>query len=165
MNVGPDALPRVAQGPVYVNNPAQLRIMSRLSMDYVISMYSAILRGSEHDPLDTLILCTVAVANVAHLNTDRALSHAYAGFDAPEPAEIKRPISRNAVALSLGLPYETTRRRVERLLAEGALAEIDGGLVGANEAAQPEMVRAMAEQNAILLRRLVRQLRDQGIEV
>ena len=148
-----------------VNDPAQLRIMSRLSMDYVISIYSAILRGSPHDPLDTLILCTVAVANVAHLNTDRQLSHAYAGVDAPEPAEIKRPISRNAVALSLGLPYETARRRVEKLLEAGALVERDGGLIGANEEAQPEMVKAMAEQNAVLLRRLVRQLRDQGIEI
>ena len=134
-------------------------------MDYVISMYSAILRGSRHDPLDTLLLTTVAVANVAHLNTDKALSQAYAGADAPEPMDIKRPISRNAVALSLGLSYETARRRIQRLLDEGALIEVDGGLVGANEQASPEVVRAMAEQNAILLRRLFRNLRDQGVDV
>ena len=48
---------------------------------------------------------------------------------------------------------------------EGALIETDGGLVGANEVANPDMVKAMAEQNAVLLRRLVRQLREQGIEV
>lgn len=69
------------------------------------------------------------------------------------------------MALSLGLPYATARRRVEKLLEAGALVERDGGLIGANEEAQPEMVKAMAEQNAVLLRRLVRQLRDQGIEI
>jgi biotin operon repressor len=107
----------------------------------------------------------VAVANVAHLNADPELSQVYGGIDAPEPSDIKRPISRNAVALSLGLSYETARRRIQRLLDEGALVESNGGLVGANEQASPEMVLAMAEQNAILLRRLVRQLRDHGVEV
>ena len=134
-------------------------------MDYVVSIYSAILRGSRHDPIDALLLSTVAVANVAHLNADKARSQCYAGIDSPEPMEIKRPISRNAVALSLGLSYETARRRIQRLLEEGALVEVDGGLVGANEQASPETVMALAQQNAILLRRLVRQLRDQGVEV
>jgi biotin operon repressor len=148
-----------------MNDPENLRIISRLSMDYVVSIYSAILRGSRHDPIDALILSTVAVANVAHLNADPELSQVYGGIDQPEPSDIKRPISRNAVALSLGLSYETARRRIQRLLDEGALVESNGGLVGANEQASPEMVRAMAEQNAILLRRLVRQLRDHGVEV
>ena len=134
-------------------------------MDYVVSIYSAILRGSRHDPLDALILSTVAVGNVAHLNADKALSLEYAGIEDPEPLEIKRPISRNAVALSLGMSYETARRRIQRLLDAGALVEVDGGLVGANEQTNPQVVRAMAEQNVILLRRLIRQLRDQGIEV
>ncbi len=134
-------------------------------MDYVVSIYSAILRGGDHDPLDALILCTVAVANVAHLNADKALSQTYGAIDQPEPMAIKRPVSRNAVALSLGLPYETARRRIEKLLDRGALLEVDGGLVGANEKASPEMVQAMAEQNWTLLRRLVRTLRDHGVEI
>lgn len=148
-----------------MNDPAHLRIISRASMDYVVSIYSAILRGSRHDPIDTLLLSTVAVANVAHLNTDKVQSQAYAGLDAPEPMDIKRPISRNAVALSLGLSYETTRRRIQKLLDEGALIEVQGGLIGANEQVRPEMVRAMAEQNAVLLRRLFRLLREQGVEL
>ncbi len=148
-----------------MNDPTHLRIISRASMDYVVSMYSAILRASRHDPVDTLLLSTVAVANVAHLNTDKVQSLAYAGLDTPEPMDIKRPISRNAVALSLGLSYETTRRRIQKLLDEGSLIEVEGGLVGANEQVSPEVVRAMAEQNAILLRRLIRLLREQGVEV
>lgn len=142
-----------------------LRIISRLSMDYVISMYSAILRGSHHDPVDTLLLSTVAVANVAHLNADKAASQAYADVDHPEPMEIKRPISRNAVALSLNISYETARRRIQRLLDQGALLEVDGGLIGANEQANPEMVQALAEQNWTLLRRMVRLLREQGVDI
>ena len=148
-----------------MNDPSHLRITSRVSMDYVVSIYSAILRGSRHDPIDALILSTVAVANVAHLNADKALSQTYAGIDTPEPMDIKRPISRNAVALSLGLSYETARRRIQKLIETGALLDVDGGLIGANEATSPEMVRAMAEQNATLLRRLVRQLREHGVEV
>jgi len=148
-----------------VNDPAHLRIISRLSMDYVISIYSAILRGSGHDPVDALLLSVVAVANVAHLKTDKALSQAYADIDQPEPMSVKRPISRNAVALTMGLPYETVRRRAQRLIDGGSLVEVDGGLVGSNEQASPEMVKAMAEQNVTLLRRMIRNLRDLGVEV
>ena len=142
-----------------------LRVISRLSMDYVVSIYSAILRGSAHDPIDALLLSVVAVANVAHLNADKIQSRDFADIATPEPMDIKRPISRNAVALSLGLPYETVRRRAQKLIDDGALVEIEGGLVGANERSNPEMVRAMAEQNAILLKRLFRNLRDHGIEL
>jgi biotin operon repressor len=148
-----------------LSDPAHLRIISRLTMDYVVSIYSAILRGSAHDPLDALLLSTVAVANVAHLNADKALSRAYADIDQPEPLAVKRPISRNAVALSLGLSYETARRRIQKLLDQGALVEVEGGLIGANEQARPEMVKAMAEQNAVLLRRMIRNLREMGVEV
>jgi hypothetical protein len=148
-----------------MNDPAHLRIISRLSMDYVVSIYSAILRGSDHDPLDALLLSTVAVANVAHLNADPELSRTYARMDQPEPVAIKRPISRNAVALSLGLSYETARRRIQKLIEEGALIEVTGGLIGANETTRPEMVKLMAEQNATLLRRLVRSLRDAGVDI
>lgn len=148
-----------------MNDPAHLRIISRLTMDYVVSIYSAVLRSGKHDPLDALLLSTVAVANVAHLNTDPDQSRTYADIDQPEPFDIKRPISRNAVALSLGLSYETARRRIQKLLDRGALVEVEGGLVGANEVAEPEMVRAMAEQNVILLRRLIRNLREVGVEI
>ena len=148
-----------------MNDPAHLRIISRLTMDYVVSIHSAILRGSAHDPLDALLLSTIAVANVAHLNADLDQSRLYGDIDHPEPFEIKRAISRNAVALSLGLSYETARRRIQKLLDQGALVEVEGGLVGANETARPEKVKAMAERNVILLRRLIRSLREAGVEV
>lgn len=134
-------------------------------MEYVVNIYSTILHSSPHDPIDTLILSVVAVANVAHLNSDKELSRTYAGIEHPEPFEMKRPITRNAVAQSLNLPYETIRRRTQRLVDKGSLIEIDGGLVGGNEGVHPEMVRAMAEQNVRLLRRMVRNLRDQGVEI
>jgi biotin operon repressor len=118
-----------------------------------------------HDPLDALILSTVAVANVAHLGSDPALSLRYGAIDQPEPFEIKRPISRNAVALSLGLSYETARRRIQKLIDAGALIDTEDGLVGANEVLNPEMVLAMAKQNATLLRRMVRLMREAGVEI
>ncbi|MBP7651412.1 MAG: hypothetical protein KA085_09675 [Phenylobacterium sp.] len=148
-----------------MDDPRHIRLISRLSMDYVISIYSAVLRGGSHDPLDALILSTVAVANVAHLSSDLALSLRYGAIDQPEPFEIKRPISRNAVALSLGLSYETTRRRIQKLIDAGALIDTEDGLVGANEVLNPEMVLAMAKQNATLLRRMVRLMREAGVDI
>ena len=42
---------------------------------------------------------------------------------------------------------------------------LQGGLIGANEQTSPEMVKVVAEQNAILLRRMVRNLRDHGVDI
>lgn len=148
-----------------MDDPRHLRLISRLSMDYVISIYSSVLRGGTHDPVDALILSTVAVANVAHLNADPALSLRYGAFDQPEPTEIKRPISRNAVALSLGMSYETARRRIQKLIDDGSLIDTEGGLVGANETLNPEMVMAMARLNATLLKRMLRLLREAGVSL
>ena len=121
--------------------------------------------GSAHDPIDALLLSVVAVANVAHLNADKIRSRAFADIATPEPMDIKRPISRNAVALSLGISYETARRRIQKLIDAGSLLDVEGGLIGANETVNPELVEAMAVQNATLLKRLVRQLRQAGVEI
>lgn len=148
-----------------MDDPRHIRLISRLSMDYVISIYSEVLRRGAHDPLDALILSTVAVANVAYLGADPALSLKYGGIDQPEPVEIKRPISRNAVALSLGMSYETARRRIQKLIDAGSMIDTEEGLLGANETQNPEMVLAMAKQNITLLKRMVRLMREAGVEV
>lgn len=68
---------------------------------------------------DALILVAVTQANVESLMRDPILQRTYAAYDAPPPDELRRPISINAVAQSLGLPLETVRRRVARLSLVG----------------------------------------------
>jgi hypothetical protein len=45
------------------------------------------------------------------------------------PAEMARPISRQAIAESLSIPRETVRRKVAYLIDRGFLTEVRGGVI------------------------------------
>jgi hypothetical protein len=65
-------------------------------------------------------------ANVAHL--DR-LAGGFAGIDTAPPDELRRPVSVLALSSSLGLPYETIRRHVAKMVAAGQCVRVKGGVV------------------------------------
>ncbi|MFC3070648.1 hypothetical protein [Phenylobacterium soli] len=117
----------------------------------------------DRDFMDALILLAVVQANVAPLIRDRDLQRAYGGADEPPPDELRRPVSINAIAHSLRLPYETTRRRIMRLAREGACDIGESGvIVPTRELASPRHVMALMaiwqQIHALYLR-----LRDLGL--
>lgn len=101
--------------------------LARLSVLFVVEV-SAISRG-EGDLLEPLILTAVLQANQAALASEPGLQLAYGAEDGALPDEHRRPISINAVAQSLGLPFETVRRRVRALADRGVCRVTEGGVV------------------------------------
>lgn len=89
-------------------------------------------RGAPHgnDPTSTYVFEVLACANAAHLTYAGPESARLAG---PGPAGDKlgllRPVSGNAVAQSLSLPYETVRVRLQKMIAEGKVIRVPGGLL------------------------------------
>lgn len=81
------------------------------------------------DLTDALIVTTVTQANVEALMRNSALQAAYATYRAVPPDELRRPIRINALAQSLRLPFETVRRRVNRLALLGVCRNSPDGLV------------------------------------
>jgi hypothetical protein len=71
------------------------------------------------DLVDALIVCTVSNANVVPIVRDPSLQRRYATFDDVPPDEARRPISINAVAQSLDMPFETVRRRIVKMSLVG----------------------------------------------
>jgi hypothetical protein len=140
--------------------PAMLHAVNRLAAPCIID---ALMVGRrDRDFHDALILLAVVQANVAPLMRDGEAQRAYASPDAPPPDALRRPVSMNAIAQSLRLPYETVRRRLLRLAAADA-CEISahGVIVPTRELASPEHTAALFavwEQ----IRRLYYRLRDLG---
>ncbi|MBO9709592.1 MAG: hypothetical protein J7521_15415 [Caulobacter sp.] len=77
-----------------------------------------ITRG-DHEMLDALIFTAALDANMALVDRDASLHGAYGGATASAPDALRRPVSINAVAQSLGLPFETVRRRALKMAREG----------------------------------------------
>ncbi|THD81769.1 MAG: hypothetical protein E7812_02835 [Phenylobacterium sp.] len=69
--------------------------------------------------LEPLILAAVLEANQALINQDPALQLEYGSQGAAAPDELRRPVSVNAIAESLDLPFETVRRRIGQMAKAG----------------------------------------------
>jgi DNA-binding Lrp family transcriptional regulator len=135
---------------------AAMRASNALLLDLLAEITSG------EDPLDRIILAAVAQANVEALATDAGLLCRYGTLEALPPDELRRPVSISAVAARTGVAFETVRRRIRRLVAEGLCELSDEGI------RIPSRVIARAEHEAVvkrtyeLTRTLYRRLKANG---
>jgi hypothetical protein len=106
--------------------------LARLSLGFTLDQVSAGLAGLS--PLDALLVLAVNQANIAPLTRDPAARQAYGALEHAAPDGARRPASVNAMANSLGIPFETTRRRLKRLEAQGVCMILPGAGVVIPEA-------------------------------
>lgn len=94
---------------------AVMRLSGRLVLDHITKVRLGF------DLLDALVMLTITHANVEPIARDPELQRRYATYDAPPPNDMRRPISINALAQSLGIPFETVRRRAVKLAVLGLI--------------------------------------------
>lgn len=100
-----------------------MRLAGRLVLDHVtVARFG-------FDLVDALVLMTITQANVEQITRDSELQRLYATYDQLPPDEMRRPISVNAVAQSLGIPFETVRRRVVKMSLLGILKSSSQGVI------------------------------------
>lgn len=105
------------------DDEAIMRLTGRLVLDHVtVARFG-------FDLIDALVFITITQANVESINRDPELQRRYATYDQPPPDELRRPISINAVAQSLGIPFETIRRRMVKLSMLGLFKSTKQGVV------------------------------------
>lgn len=96
---------------------AAVRIAGRLGMSFFLGYLRIV--GEDHDLLDGLILLAIGQANVEHLDREPDPRDQHGDIDDPPSETALRPITVNALAATLRLPFETVRRRVGRLSSTG----------------------------------------------
>ena len=108
--------------------------LARLSTDFVlrrVNRVRASLFGG--DLVMTLVFAAVTQANVAHIDDNDELSRRWSDLSAPPPDDLRRPVSGYAIALTLGLPRETIRRKINTLIEQGWLTSLESGFVASAE--------------------------------
>lgn len=110
-----------------VSNPERMAANWRIAMFGLANLFLATHRAfqstdTEINPTELQIYLTVAVANVQKLMRERHIPEAYCGTEIL-PREWVVPISRNAIASATGLPRETVRRHIEKMIARELLIE------------------------------------------
>jgi len=103
-----------------------LRLALRTSNVFVLEMLR--ICRCRRDFTDALILMTLVQCNSAPIAGDVDLQRRYGAFESPAPENLRRPISINAISASLGLPFETIRRRTKRMIAEGVCEVVPEGI-------------------------------------
>ncbi|MBW8813341.1 MAG: hypothetical protein JF588_07930 [Caulobacterales bacterium] len=102
-------------------------VLGRLSLAFLLDEVTGGMAGLE--PLEALLVMAINQANIIPLTRDPAARARYGQLDAPALDTERRPVSINAVAGSLGLPFETARRRIKRLVEAGACVATRDGVV------------------------------------
>jgi hypothetical protein len=140
----------LAQPGALLSN-VDFRLIGRLSIAYVMTLVTEVLRSSPLDFLDLLIVTAVSDANHRPPADGQATGRL-------------RGISRNAVSRRLNVPLETVRRRVGALLTQHVLVEQADGLVFSSENQVGLGANAaIDEMNYQMLKALFRELKNNGV--
>lgn len=138
-----------------------IRAAARLANGFALDLMK--LGGFGRDVVDGLLLCAISQANVAQITRNADLQRTYATLDQPPPDEVRRPVSVSAIANSLRLPFETTRRRVAALAALDIIQTTPRGVIVPTAPLNSPFYRIGAEANYNLVRNLYFRLRGIGL--
>ena len=148
-------------------NPEQVddrsRQATRISADYFLRYLTLLSEFNGGDILGGVLILAILSANAAHLEQSGLGSEYAAAGDAP-PDELRRPVSVLSISQALGLPFETARRHVNKLIAEGKCARVKGGVIVPQAFVRSSDAAALSLENAKNLKRLMRELRRVGFD-
>ena len=155
-------LPR-PNGPPFDPEHPPVRLVIRLSSDYLLRLAEPVTRHMG-DVVSGLLLMDVIHANTEHLpdteGGDPAGGWAAEGF---VPDILRRPVRPTALSARLGIPLETVRRRLQRLVdADQCERMEDGYVVPARILARPPFIQYVLD-NRSHVHRLYVGLADFGV--
>lgn len=140
------------------------RLALRAATGFMLNSVDLMSRIVGGDILRGVIFTAIVDANVRHIRPGDVVGQTYSEASDQVPDDLRRPISVHALALELDIPYETTRRHVNALIAQGFCVRGETGiLVPASVLARDQISMAL-RRNFENLRRLVNELREGGVE-
>jgi hypothetical protein len=113
----------------------ELRLCGFALLNHYLSMHHVIAEHVRLQPIELLILVATTTGNVQRALRPGALPEALRGSQ-PLPPGLVVPMSRRAIARVTGLPTETVRRHVERMIKRGILVSMPKGVHAPNRLAE-----------------------------
>jgi hypothetical protein len=135
--------------------PYRDRFRLSAGVDYALRLmrvYTDLVGG---DPTTALVFIAAAQASTQHVNPNdlRVRDGDFIRDD------LRRPVTLSALARSLGLPVETTRRHIVRLVGQGLVERtVNGGVLVTTRQLDNPRVRAAVLENNINQKKLLSDL-------
>jgi hypothetical protein len=141
----------------------RMRLAARIASDYLLKTLILLKGLHGGDLLRAVIFQAIAAANTAHLDHERARPDS--AVDSIPADDARRPVSMLAIANGLGVPFETVRRHINAMIADGICERVTGGVIIPRAVFTAERASEVTAANYQNLTRLFRDLRAAGIEL
>jgi Winged helix-turn-helix DNA-binding len=106
----------------------ELRLCGFALLNHYLTMHQVMAEHVQLPPVEMLILIATTTGNVQRALRPASLPQALRGSE-PLPPELVVPMSRRAIARVTGLPTETVRRHVDRMVERGILVSMPKGVL------------------------------------
>jgi len=143
------------------SSPPPVRLVVRLLLEFMVAALPPLSRWQDGDLVRGIVFLAILQAG-----RPRFADLARRGVLAwPRSDDALKPLSVNSLAVSLGLPYETARRQVQRLTAAGLVRRVEAqGVVVPESVVQSPAFSAYAAELHVLFLKLMRGLRAIGFD-
>ena len=144
----------------WLSEPDASRIANAFALEFFVRYVRVLSALVGADVEAAIIFLAILEANGRHIVRQPGFAADLADESVAPPGEAPRPISRQAVAESLGIPRETVRRRVSDLIERGFLVKTSGGVITTRAVVGGEQFVAARHLIAAHIRQLVLDLRQ-----
>ncbi|HEY4941520.1 MAG TPA: hypothetical protein VII56_08830 [Rhizomicrobium sp.] len=148
-------------GPSVRDHPNS-RAIAHFVADFILRSAEGISEIFDHDYEAAVIFLTISNRNSEKAMSDPKLRELYGSYQSTIPPEHALLISRMALSRATGLPRETVRRKVAKLIAKGWVIELEGGLRARPDLNRDARYIAVLQPQAQNLRRLFAALLSTG---
>jgi hypothetical protein len=138
------------------------RVIAYFVREFFLKSSERMSKVFAHDYESAVLFLTISNHNAQKVMTEPALRDRYASDAVTIPPEHIVPVSRMALARATGLPRETVRRKVARLMAKGWVEEHKGGLCVRPDINRDARYAAAVESQRRNLRRMFDALSSSG---
>jgi hypothetical protein len=104
------------------------RLIAYHVSEFILRSAETVSQAFENDYETAILFMAISNRNAQFAMEDPELRARYASYSDAIPTDIATPISRMALARSTGLPRETVRRKVGKLIQKGWVVETKDGL-------------------------------------
>lgn len=127
--------------------------LARATNRFCLRVLEDMARSAGGDMIGPLVFSAISVANTRHLALEP--DSAIARWESPIQDDLRRPITALALAQVMGLPRETLRRYLAKVVSAGGCRRVRGGYIAVETAFQSRDAKDLAERIVIHARHLV----------
>lgn len=137
------------------------RIFAYFTAEFMLRAAASIAVAFDHDYESAILFLSVTTQNSQNVMLKRDTRRRYASLATPIDPDLMTPVSRSALARSTGLPRETVRRKVAKLIERGLIVDTPRGLIVPRHVTDNPLYAETLRPQAEGLRRLFSLIGDQ----